>query len=304
MTLVPNALLAARRARGGLRRPRRFRASRSRIVVLASVAGVFVQLAGFPVAPAEAATAAVTYTYDASGRLATVTTAAGTATYHYDAEGNLLSVSSPVAGPAHAAAAARRAAAAAPVITSAGPSVVSGPGQTITIGGRGFSPAAVTDIVRVGPLMAHVTTASATRLQVAAPPGTGGVVTVTTPGGTARGPSVKIKEPRTPILPVPGRDAHPLRAPAGVTALSGLVQDNHGQPLPGVTISVASVAGRPQATTATNATGHFLLARLGAGLHQLIISADHVGGRQYGTYAEPVELPRRAGPLCCPGSPT
>ena len=53
-----------------------------------------------------------------------------------------------MAGPAHAATAARRAAAVAPVITSAGPSVVSGPGQTITIGGRGFSPAAVTDIVR------------------------------------------------------------------------------------------------------------------------------------------------------------
>jgi RHS repeat-associated protein len=261
------------------------------MVVLGSVTALIIQLAGVAVPPARAATAAVSYTYDASGRLATVTTAAGTATYHYDAEGNVLSVSAPAAGPRRGSAVTRRPAAAGPAITSARPSVVA-PGHIITIDGRDFAGSAIEDNVRVGALLARVITASATRLQVAAPPGTGGVVQVTTPGGTARGPRVTITEPRTPAPPTPGRDPRPLRAPAGVTAVSGLVEDNHGVLLPGVTITVASVNGKPEASTTTRADGQFLLAYLVHGRHQLIISASHVGGRDYGVYAEPVELPQ------------
>jgi RHS repeat-associated protein len=240
---------------------------------------------------AHAATAPpVSYTYDASGRLASVTTATGTATYHYDAEGNLLSISRSTAGPRTGAP--RHAAAPAPKITSARPAVVV-PGKTITIEGSGFSVTAVKNLVRVGSLMAPVTKASATRLTVNAPPGTGGRVVVTTPGGTARGPRVRISEPPAPVVPTPGRDPRPRRAPAGVTALSGLVETNTGHPLARVAISVASASGQKQAAATTNAGGQFLLAHLSPGRHQLIISGDAVGGpRQYGVYAEPVELPR------------
>jgi RHS repeat-associated protein len=78
-----------------------------------------------------------------------------------------------------------------------------------------------------------------------------------------------------------------------VTALSGLVEDNHGAPLPGIQISVLSVSGRAEAHTGTNATGRFLLAHLSPGRHQLVISGNSAGGRyQYGVYAEPVELPK------------
>jgi RHS repeat-associated protein len=286
MTCHPATLPASRRGR------RRFHPARSTTIVLAAAAAVLLQTAAVSAPPARAATATVSYTYDAAGRLATVTTAAGTATYHYDAEGNLLSISSPAAAPPHRATPTGRAAAPAPVITAARPPVTAA-GKTITIDGRGFSPAAITDLVRVGALLAHVITASATQLTVAAPPGTGGPVRVTTPGGTARGPKVTITEPRTPAPPPQGRDPHPLRAPAGVTALSGLVEDNHGRPLPGVAISVASAAGRPQATTVTAASGQFLLTHLAPGRHQLIISADRLHGRPpYGIYAEPVELPQ------------
>jgi RHS repeat-associated protein len=245
------------------------------------------QLAGVPV---RAATAAVSYTYDPSGRLATVTTTAGTATYHYDAEGNLLSITHGVLGPQGAGTGARRTAAPMPTIASARPRAVA-PGKTVTISGQGFSASAVKDVVRIGALVADVTAASPTRLRVAAPPGTGGVVRVTTPGGTALGPHVHINEPVTPDLPVIGRDRHPLRAPAGVTALSGLVENNKGKPLARVRISLVSLGGHTEAAAVTGLNGQFLLAHLGAGRHQLIISGNDVGGRQYGVYAEPVELP-------------
>jgi RHS repeat-associated protein len=271
-------------------RRRRFHPARSTTIVMVSAAAVLLRTAGAPAPSASAATATVSYTYDAAGRLATVTTAAGTATYHYDAEGNLLSISSPAAVPPPTAARTGQAAPR-PVITAAGPPVVA-PGKTITIKGRGFSPAAITDLVRVGALLAHVTAASATQLTVAAPPGTGGAVRVTTPSGTAHGPKVRITEPRIPAPPAQGRDRHPLRAAAGVTALSGLVEDNHGRPLPGVAISLASLSGQQLATTVTAASGRFLLTHLAPGRHQLIIAANHLHSRpSYGIYAEPVELP-------------
>jgi RHS repeat-associated protein len=266
---------------------RRSRTARSVMAVAAGVALLGPMIAS---TPAAAATPAVSYTYDASGRLASVTTAAGTATYNYDAEGNLLSVTHTAARSAGRSGRPARPAAPAPAIAAAGPPVLA-PGRIITIHGRGFSATADKDLVHIGALFARVIKATTTALQVAAPPGVGGPVRVTTPGGTARGPQVAISEPRT-TAPAPGHDSHPLRAPAGVTALSGLVEDNHGAPLAGVQISVLSLRGRPEARTATGADGQFLLAHLGPGRNQLVISGDNVGGRQYGVYAEPVELPR------------
>src|SRR6516162_7183727 len=100
---------------------RRSRAARAGTAVVAGVAllGPMITQAG-----ARAATPAVSYTYDASCRLASVTTAAGTATYHYDAEGNVLSVTRTASGPAGQAALHRRATAAAPTVASAGPPVL------------------------------------------------------------------------------------------------------------------------------------------------------------------------------------
>jgi RHS repeat-associated protein len=286
MSYHPAASLPARR----VRRRRQFPLVRPGTVILGSVAGLVIQLGGAPVPPASAQTAGVSYTYDAAGRLATVTTSAGTATYHYDAEGNLQSISGTTGGPAREPGPSRSEGMQRPVITSAHPAKVA-PGQAVTIDGSGFAAAAVKDDVRIGPLLARVTKASATRLVVSAPPGTGGVVAVTSPGGTGHGPKVTITEPRTPQVPVPGRDPHPRRAAPGVTAISGLVETNRGAPLPGVTITAASPGGKTEANTRTGSGGQFLLAHLSSGRHQLIISATSVGGRDYGVYAEPVELP-------------
>jgi RHS repeat-associated protein len=275
-------------------RPRRAdRPSLSGIAILCSVALLGPMIASvLPAATAGAAGAAVTYTYDAAGRLASVTTASGTATYHYDAEGNLLSTSTSTGGPSGRAAGSHRSATAAPVVTSARPSTVA-PGGTVTIRGRRFSDRAREDVVRIGALLAPVTRATTTMLEVTAPPGSGGLVRVTTPGGTAAGPSVKVAEADSSAEQLPaGTDPHPLRATAGVTAVSGLVEDNHGTPLAGVQISVLSVGGSAEAETATNSSGQFLIAHLSAGRHQLVISGNSTGnGRHYGVYAEPVELP-------------
>ncbi len=173
---------------------RRLRKARSGIAVVAGVA--LLSPAFVSTATAAAATPAVSYTYDASGRLASVTTAAGTATYSYDAEGNLLSITHSADGSVSRAGFPRRPATPAPAIASAGPSFLT-PGKTITIHGRGFSATADKDLVHIGALFARVIKATTTALQVTAPPGTGGPVRVTTPGGTARGPQVAIAGPRT-----------------------------------------------------------------------------------------------------------
>jgi RHS repeat-associated protein len=265
--------------------------SSGRAAVIATSAALFIVTTGQPVR-AVAASPPVSYTYDASGRLASVTTSAGTATYHYDAVGNLLSITKNAGSPPATASAMQQPAPRPPVITSAGPPVVKS-GSTITIHGQGFSATPDINVVRIGALLAPVRAASPATLEVSAPPGKGGVVRVTTPGGSAAGPRVIITEPATPALPAPGRDAHPLRAGGGVTALSGLVEDNHSHPLSGVAISVLSVSGHPQADTTTSASGHFLLTHLRPGRHQLVISGNTTHGHQYGVYAEPVELPAR-----------
>lgn len=238
-----------------------------------------------------ASTPIVSYTYDAAGQLSTVTDTAGeTATYHYDAEGNVLSITH--ASGSSDGSRSRAPAAPRPVINAVRPYKVSA-GGTITVEGTGFSRDPSADVVRVGSLFAPVTEASASRLLVKAPPDAGGTVTVQTPGGSATGHKVAVAQSTPPHSSAPGVNRHPLIAPPGITAVSGLVERPDGQPLAGVRLTVTSPAGgAAQAHTVSNAEGRFLLERLGAGRHQLVIDGDHVpGSSSYGLYAEPVELP-------------
>jgi RHS repeat-associated protein len=235
----------------------------------------------------------VKYTYDAAGRLASVTDAAGErATYKYDAEGNLTSIT-------HSAASARSGPTVtarppgqpAPTIESVTP-IAQSSGGLVTIEGQGFSASASADVVRIGNLFAPVRHASSDRLVVTAPPNTGGTVTVLTPGGSASGPRVKVIEPRSPRPLRPGVNRRPLRAGPGVTALSGEVERPGGKPLAGVLLTLTTISGKVRARTMTNRAGRFLLSRVDSGRAELIINGNHVAGdSRYGLYAEPVQLP-------------
>ena len=123
----------------------------------------------------------VSYTYDADGRLATVTSSAGTATYHYDKVGNLTSVTRSTGpsrrngdknGPTPSPQ---------PVVTAVAPTYARY-GQQITVTGHGFSAESSKDSVRIGSLFAPVVSASPGALTVTAPPGSGGRVVVQTTG--------------------------------------------------------------------------------------------------------------------------
>jgi RHS repeat-associated protein len=242
---------------------------------------------------AQAATP-VSYSYDAAGRLASVTDGAGqTATYHYDRDGNVLSVTH--SGPARRGLGRRTTPAGewldAPHIRAAGPARVAS-GGTVVIAGHGFSTNPNADIVRVGALIAPVRQATADRLVVTAPPGSGGAVTVTTPGGAARGPSVEVGSPSPAPALGPLLDIHPLRAAPGVTALSGLVAQSSGKPLARVRLTVTGRHGSRLGSAVSDRTGHFLISHLPSGRLELAIDGDHVRGfRRYGFYVEPVELP-------------
>jgi RHS repeat-associated protein len=236
-----------------------------------------------------------TYTYDADGRLATVTNSSGqVAAYHYDKVGNVTSITlGTTASAAHPTA--RPAKAAKPSIHGVTPTRAP-VGGTITITGSGFSPRATFDIVKVGTLMATVERATASELTVAAPPGAGGRVTVETPGGEAMSASsakVAIAGAPKPVVSDTSGDAHPLRAPQGVTAVAGQVETAHALPLEGVTVSVSTTSwGSPSTTsTVTNRDGQFLISHLSSGTHTLVIDASRLShGRNYGIYSEPVEL--------------
>lgn len=285
MTADPTTLPASRRGR-------RLRRRGLTAGILATATVLLVQAVAVPVSPAGAATPAVSYTYDASGRLATVTTAAGTATYHYDAVGNVTSITR--SAPAPAGSAAVRPTRAAPRISSASPAAVR-VGKPVTITGSGFGRTAATDVVRVGALMARVLSAAPSRLVVAAPPGSGGRVAVHTLGGTATGPAVVIRGAPKQMGAVTGgaADRHPLRAAAGVTALAGQVETSRGTPLAGIRVSVSGGWNRAGTSTVTNSRGQFLLSYLSPGRQTLTIDGSKLaGGRDYGVYAEPVELPR------------
>jgi RHS repeat-associated protein len=266
---------------------------RRRRVVLGAVtaAALVAALSLAPANGAAAATATVSYTYDAAGRLATVTQTGGqTATYHYDAAGNVTSVTYGSSAALRLPGAPRRAPG--PTISGVKPATTK-PGGVIVIYGRGFSPRGNGDAVRVGALFAPVRQASASRLVVTAPPGTGGTVTVTTRGGQAAGGKVLIEEPHVNQPPAPGTNRHPLLATAGVTAVSGLVERPDGTPIAGVRLMVTAAHGGPiQARAVTDGTGRFLVSPLSGGAHQLVIDGNLTGGTRYGLYAEPVQLAR------------
>jgi RHS repeat-associated protein len=236
------------------------------------------------------ASAAVSYTYDADGRLLTVTNAAGTtATYDYDAAGNVLSIAYSTAGTRHAAARST-AVGTRPSVSAVAPAVVSS-GARLTIQGRGFSPDSDADVVLIGKLIAPVDSATSTRLIVTAPPGAGGTVSVKTPGGVATAKSVRIVGARgpdgvaAPVNPLNLRGVR--RAAAGVTAISGLVERNDGRALTGIEISISNGWDSGLTTTTTNRSGWFLLPDLTAGSHVLYIDG---GAQRYGLYSEPVTV--------------
>jgi len=136
---------------------------------------------------AKASPPVVSYTYDAAGRLASVTNAAGTVNYSYDPAGNLISVTRPGSGGLQAPTAARGALVAAGKPRIDGASVATATGATVlTLSGVNFESKALLNQVRVGGVEARVLTATPTRITVAVPFGAkGNGVTLTTPRGAA-----------------------------------------------------------------------------------------------------------------------
>ena len=246
--------------------------------------------------PAWAANPVATYTYDADGRLATVENASGQiATYQYDEVGNVVAITRSTAAKTadalHATIATFAPRGGAPTIRAISRRRVRG-GRHFTITGSGFAPDAEADIVRVGPLLATVLTASRNRLVVAAPPDQGGAVTVTTPAGESNARRIIVLGTRLRTISRSQTVRDPLRAPPGITALSGQIETNRGTPLQGVTVSITTAWGRKSVSTTSNATGHFLLEDLSTGSHALTIDASHLaGGQDFGIYSEPVQLP-------------
>lgn len=293
-------MLAGRtRGAGRVRRARWRRRYLAPGTVLLALTGLLAQPVSAGPAARPATAPAASYTYDADGRLATVTDAAGTAaTYHYDAAGNVTSITR-TAGPVPRSAGrpagnrrADRAHLTAPRIASAGPAVVRA-GQRVTISGSGFSPRPAMDVVKIGSLLARVVAATRSQLTVAAPPGSGGAVTVHTPGGSVSGGTVAIAGGPRPAAAGAAADRVRLRAPAGVTALAGQVDTAAGAPLGGVRVTVSQPGQAAGVSTVTSSAGQFLLTGLTEGRRALTIDGSHLsGGRDYGIYSEPVELPK------------
>ena len=82
----------------------------------------------------------------------------------------------------------------------------------------------------------------------------------------------------------------PLRAGKGVTAVSGVVMTQQGQPLPRVRIELVGT----RYTTRTNNTGRFLLQGIPAGKHELWIDARPAsyGHKTYGTFIVAADVQR------------
>ena len=119
--------------------------------------------------------------------------------------------------------------------------------------------------------------------------GGGGPTGPTGPGGPGSpGPGVWIptSDWRTHLPASPWQSLPPLRAPSGVTALSGQVLTIDGRPLAGVTLGVGNTR------TTTDESGRFLLTHLQSGYAVLLIdgtSANHYG-RTYGIFQTGVNL--------------
>ena len=237
----------------------------------------------------------VSYTYDADGRLATVTSSAGTATYHYDKVGNLTSVTRSTGPsrrngdkngpPRHPSPSLRLLPPPTPVTASRSPSpgTASAPSPPRTACGSGRS-SLRSSRPRPAP------SPSPRR------PGSGGRVVVQTPGGSAQGGTVSIaplagSEPQASTL-ASHRRVQLLSATRGVTAVSGLVATNRGRPLAGVRVSISNGWNKAQSSTTTDRDGRFLLTDLAGGHHELVVDGNHVpGGTRYGLYAEPLNVP-------------
>jgi len=243
-------------------------------------------------AAGKAASPTVSYTYDSDGRLLTVTNAAGkTSAYSYDAAGNITGISQPTAGIRTPASHIRRRR---PAPELGRLRVSAHAGSVLTLHGRHFSPDRSLDKVNIGRLIAPVLRASASSLTVRVPPGSGGTVAVLTPAGVTRNGRVTITggpaTPATPVIRAPGTGSA-TEAPPGVTALSGRVETAAGHPLAGVRVTITGLWGVDATSVTTGRSGWFLLANLAAGKHELLVNGTSVDGTDYGTYAEPLQLP-------------
>src|SRR5579863_4650464 len=236
-----------------------------------------------------ASTSSIKYTYDAAGRLISVTDPNnGSATYAYDAVGNLLSISRTNAASSTGSADSPfspgplRSPALSLFTPESGKS-----GTHITLQGANFSPILDEDTVKVGGLDAQVISARSTQIVAIVPPGAqSGTISVTTPSGTVTSslpftvPPPVQNEQDPPVTPLP-----PLQAAPGVTGLAGRVLQLDGQPLAGVELSIGSQH------TLSDTTGRFLLQNVPSGHQELQINGDQAPNGPYGFFEESVNLP-------------
>lgn len=91
---------------------------------------------------------------------------------------------------------------------------------------------------------------------------------------------------RTGREPSPWQRLPPLRAAAGVTAVSGQLLRLNGQPLPGATVRVGEARG------ISDRTGRFLVESVAAGRQELVIDARTAStqGRSYGVFRVGIEV--------------
>ena len=95
-------------------------------------------------------------------------------------------------------------------------------------------------------------------------------------------PAWEAPEPNSPWTEISD-----LRAPDGITALTGQVLERNGLPVAGVRVSVEGTS----AGARTDEAGRFLLSDLPAGAQTLVVDGEGVAdGRRYGSYEVKVEL--------------
>src|SRR5205807_10269869 len=103
-------------------------------------------------------------------------------------------------------------------------------------------------------------------------------LTVSTQASAGSSPQQKTEPPPTP----------PLQAPAGVTALSGIIRNVAGQSLANVTVNLdcnGKVTGAK-----TDSQGRFLISNVTTGHCQLETNGATVSGNAYGRFFQGVDL--------------